>query len=378
MSRHLAWFFLAVLLLAVSAPLQALNYEVGGCKTGSSYVNFTTISAAVIGVPAGSKIQICPGVYPEQVTITQPLTLQGIAFNNASRAAITANADGAFAPNVSGLFGDFYAQVLVQNVNPPGPVNIIGITVDGAGINFACDGSEFLAGIFYASGTAGTVNGVTARNNQSSGCGYGVWAENAAGLNQSIVIENSSVHEGGVVTLTDQNPPTLAATIKGNFLTSSNQTYIEGYFEGITVAGVNGSVTGNVTTGGYSGITAGNGVYGGGGGTVTISQNTIADLQYAIFLVNSIGIISSNKIWNAQWPFTFAPYTTYPDGPTTIKGNTAMNSLEAVFFGTCPANLTLQGNIFNDAQVAFYRAPSVITGNALYSVDTIQAGSSCN
>ena len=378
MSRHLAWFFLAVLMLAVSAPLQALNYEVGGCKTGSSYVNFTTISAAVIGVPAGSKIQICPGVYPEQVTITQPLTLQGIAANNASRAVITVPVSASLAPNVGGLFGTFYAQVLVQNVNPAGPVNIIGITVDGAGINLSCDGSEFLAGIFYASGTTGTVNGVTARNNQSSGCGYGVWAENGAAPNQSIVIENSSVHEGGIVTLTDQNPPTLAATIKGNFLTSANQTYVEGYFEGITVAGVNGSVTGNVTTGGYSGITAGNGVYGGGGGTVTISQNTIADLGNGIFLVNSIGVISSNKIWNAQWPFTFVPQTTYPDGPTTIKGNIAMNSFEAVFFAGCPANLTLQGNIFNDAQVAFYRAPSVITGNALYNVDTVQAGSSCN
>ena len=378
MSRHLAWFFLAVLMLAVSAPLQALNYEVGGCKTGSSYVNFTTISAAVIGVPAGSKIQICPGVYPEQVTITQPLTLQGIAANNASRAVITVPVGVSLAPNVSGLLGAFYAQVLVQNVNPAGPVNIIGITVDGAGINLSCDGSEFLAGIFYASGTAGTVNGVTARNNQSSGCGYGVWAENGAGLNQSIVIENSSVHEGGIIALTDQNPPTLTATIKGNFLTSAYQTYNWNYFGGVAVAGANGSITGNVITGGWYGITAGNTIYGWGGGTVTISQNTLADLQSGIFLGNSIGVISSNKIWNAQWPFTFVPQTTYPDGPTTIKGNIAMNSFEAVFFAGCPANLTLQGNIFNDAQVAFYRAPSVITGNALYNVDTVQAGSSCN
>src|SRR2546430_9496133 len=52
-------------------------------------LNFTTISAAVAGVPAGSKIQICPGVYPEQVTITQPLTLQGIGSGNANRAVIT-------------------------------------------------------------------------------------------------------------------------------------------------------------------------------------------------------------------------------------------------------------------------------------------------
>jgi len=42
--------------------------------------------AAVIGVPAGSRIQICPRVYPEQVTITQPLTLEGIGSGNANRA----------------------------------------------------------------------------------------------------------------------------------------------------------------------------------------------------------------------------------------------------------------------------------------------------
>ena len=122
MSRHLVWLFLAVRMLTVNAPLHAKTYEVGGCKAGTGYVNFPTISAAVAGVPAGAKIQVCPGVYPEQVTITQPLTLEGITFNNASRSEITATANGAFAPNVSGLFGNFYAQVLVQNVNPPGPV----------------------------------------------------------------------------------------------------------------------------------------------------------------------------------------------------------------------------------------------------------------
>src|ERR1700686_518989 len=101
MSQRLSWFFLAMVLLAVSAPLQALNYEVGGCKTGASYVNFTTISAAVAGVPAGSKIQVCPGVYPEQVTIMQPLTLQGIASNNSNRAVIAVNPNGRLAPNVT-------------------------------------------------------------------------------------------------------------------------------------------------------------------------------------------------------------------------------------------------------------------------------------
>src|ERR1700674_4864998 len=166
MSRYFGWLFTMLVMLAVSAPLQALTYEVGGCKRGSGYVNFTTISAAVVGVPAGATIQVCPGVYPEQVTITQPLTLKGIASGNSNRAVITINPNGNLAPNVTSVIGEYlYAQVLVQNVNPPGPVNIIGITVDGTnGPQQGCTDASGFAGIFYASGTAGTVNEVTARN----------------------------------------------------------------------------------------------------------------------------------------------------------------------------------------------------------------------
>jgi pectin methylesterase-like acyl-CoA thioesterase len=196
MSRHVGWFSLTVVMLAVSSPLQALNYEVGGCKTGSGYVNFATISAAVAGVPAGSTILVCPGVYPEQVTITQPLTLQGIRSDNSNRAVITINPNGNLAPNVTSVIGEYlFAQVLVQNVNPPGSVNIIGITVDGTnGPQQGCTDANGFAGVFYASGTTGTVNEVTARN-QIGGCGLGagIWVENGAGPTLAITVENSSV-----------------------------------------------------------------------------------------------------------------------------------------------------------------------------------------
>jgi hypothetical protein len=376
MLRQRTWFFSAVVMLAVSAPLPALTYEVGGCKTVKSYVNFTTISLAVIGVPAGSTIEVCPGVYPEQVTITQPLTLKGIAFNNASRAVITMNPNGSLGPNVNGLLSEFYAQVLVQNVNPPGPVDLIGITVDGAGINFDCQGSEFLAGIFYASGTTGTVNAVTTRNQVSSGCGWGIWVENGDATNQSITIENSSAHPGGIVALTCQNPPTLAVTIKGNFVNGGVQTYEFDVFGAISVAGANGSITGNLVTGGQYGITTGNDDVCQGSGIVTASQNTVADLQIGTFLFNGSGVITSNKLSNVQYPFFIFANTTYTQSPTTIEDNTAMNSNQAVeFFYCATTDWTVKGNIFNDSQVAFYAAPSAITGNTLYNTDTIQTGS---
>ncbi len=373
MSRHLAWGFLAVVMLAVNVPLHAKTYEVGGCKTGASYVNFTTISAAVVGVPAGSKIEICPGVYPEQVTITQPLALEGITFGNASRAAITANPNGSFAPNVSGLFGDFYAQVLVQNVNPPGPVNITGITVDGAGITIACSGEgEFLAGIFYASGTSGTVNEVTGRNNQNNGCGFSIWVENGAATNQSITVENNSIHQGGIIAMTSQNPPSLTATIKGNFVASTSQTNNFNDFQGVAVVGANGSVTGNVITGGDRGIVFGNDNYfNGGSGTVNVSQNTVADIFSGIEFYGANGVISSNKLSQANLAFSFVD----PGDPVTLEGNTTMNSSQAVSFIACASESTITKNVFNDSQVAFRGIPSPIAGNSLYNIDTVVTGS---
>jgi hypothetical protein len=375
MRRQLAWWFLAATMLTVNAPLQAKTYEVGGCKTGASFVNFTTISSAVVGVPAGAKIEVCPGVYPEQVMITQPLTLEGITFNNASRAAITANPNGNFAPNVNGLFGAFYAQVLVQNVTPPGPVDITGITVDGTGITFACSGDgEFLAGIFYASGTSGTVDEVTGRNNQSNGCGFSIWVENADTTNQSVTIENNSSHQGGIVVLNSQNPPTLTATVKGNFVASTGQTNNFNGFQSIVVTGANGSITGNVVTGGDNGILVGNNnFFFGGGGTVNVSQNIVADMPfgYAMELWGATGNISSNQIADAYLAFEFLD----PSNPATVENNTTMNSVRVVDFVTCSNDWTMKKNVFEDSQIAFWGVPAPIAGNTLYNVDTVVTGS---
>jgi hypothetical protein len=373
MRRQMVWWFLGVGMLAANAPLQAKTYEVGGCKTGASFVNFTTISAAVAGVPAGATIEVCPGVYPEQVTITQPLTLKGITFNNASRASITANPNGSFAPNVIGLFGNFYAQVLVQNVNPPGPVNITGITVDGAGIILDCSGADFLAGIFYASGTSGTINEVTGRNNQSNGCGYSIWVENGDSTNQSATIENNSIHEGGIVVLAGQNPPTLTATVKGNFVASTSQSFAFNSFQSISVVAANGTISGNVVTGGSNGITVGNHNFLTGGGTVNVSQNTIADMPFgfAMNLYGSNGKITSNQMSDVNVGFV----TDYFSNPATIVGNTAMNTSRDVFVALCSNDWTMTNNVFNDSNVAYWGIPSPIAGNTLENVDTIVTGS---
>jgi hypothetical protein len=375
MSQRLSWFFLAMVLLAMSASLQALNYEVGGCKTGSGYVNFTTISAAVVAVPAGSKIQVCPGVYPEQVTITQPLTLQGIASGNANRAVITINPNGNLAPNVTSVIGEYlYAQVLVQNVNPPGPVNIIGITVDGTnGPQQGCTDANGFAGVFYASGTNGTVNEVTARN-QIGGCGLGagIWIENGAGPTQAITVENSSVRNmdgPGIHNVSDQTPATITATIKGNFITSANSLAGNIEAEGVWVLGGAGTVTNNFITGGSTGISNSGNIFG-PCCAITVSGNVLADipgtLGTAILYSPNGSTAQSNRISNVYTAFDLT-------GSATVKSNTSMNTAYGVLF-RCSAN-TVSGNTLNDSQFGFYQALSLITGNANYNIDTVQSGS---
>jgi len=375
MSRYFGWLFTIV---AVSAPLQALNYEVGGCKTGSSYVNFTTISAGVTGVPAGATIQICPGVYPEQVTITQPLTLKGIASGNANRAVITINPNGNLAPNVTSVtFGlPFYAQVLVQNVNPAGPVNIIGITVDGSGDNAGCS-AETLAGIFYASSTSGTVNEVTARNQVNGGCGWGIWVENGAASGETITIENSSVHNqgngsfgnigfgSGGISASSLSPPTLAATIRGNFFSNTGgDAGLGGPGGDAILSETNGEVSENVITSNPQFATSIFAYC----PSVVVSGNTVANNSSGFGIEIYPGCTAeSNKLSNVGYAIVAHSYAA-----TTIKSNTIKNTLCGISFGG-ESNGPISGNTLNDAFYGYanWGGPP-IGGNSLYNVDNVQ------
>src|SRR5450755_4911925 len=155
MTRHWIFSLLVSALIAASMPAHAKTYEVGNCI--ASLPKFSTIQGAVSSVPAGSIVEVCPGTYSEQVTISQPLTLRGVVVNNQDRPVIAPPPNG-LVKNVTSITGEpVAAQVLVGNVAPPGNVVLMGITVDGTGAEVqGCSATAALAGIFYASGTSGT------------------------------------------------------------------------------------------------------------------------------------------------------------------------------------------------------------------------------
>src|ERR1700684_2936226 len=120
---RILFLFTAVLLFGTHYTLAA-NFGVGTCEP--NLVSFSTISAAVAAVPAGSIIEVCPGLYPEQVNISKALTLEGITSGSSDQAIIAVPAAG-LVLDASG----FAVQVEVT----AGPVNITNMTVDAFGNN---------------------------------------------------------------------------------------------------------------------------------------------------------------------------------------------------------------------------------------------------
>jgi hypothetical protein len=364
--KYLRILFVFSLVFFMAHSALATTVAVGTCLP--KLVSFTSIQAAVMTVPPGSTIKVCPGTYNEQVTIAQPLNLVGVVSGNAARAVIAVPAAKGLQPNVTSAvtgvwlpyFAQFAAQVLVQT---PGPVNITDISVDGAGANLGCSTTlEWLAGIFYASGSSGTVNRVTTRNQLDQSCGNGIWVENGPPNTLTVTIENSNIHDfdyAGIFVGTAGYDSTLVTPIRGNSVYGAGGTYgIETFF-------VTGTVTGNVVTGGPVGI------FNQSGPTLatTISNNAVADVGTGITTGWEQGsLVKSNKISNASTGIDLQAIG------ITANYNTIFKTAIAIDFECDTDSVT--GNIINDAQVAYNRVGGGIApAGTLLNVDAVLGGS---
>lgn len=365
-------FALLALVLLVAQPLLAKTYYVGTCKTGA----YSTIGAAVAAVPAGSTIEVCPGTYPEQVVISQPLTLKGIVVDNSSQAVI-AVPSGGLVTTTSVRFGTIAAQIELT----AGPVNITGITVDGTASSSNCPSVKYAA-IFYASGSSGAMNEVETRNQNCSSValGMGVLAENGAGTTQSVTIENNNVNSNtyiGIYACSDQTPSTLSAYIKGNYVAS----VIVGI---VTDCNVTGSVSGNFVQSGVNGAgiqagspsspISGNTVIGGQQGIILLapaaaSTNIVNGSDFGIS-VYAAGSVTSNQIVNTSYTgvFILSP-------GATVKTNAITQTPYGIDFN-CKRG-TVSGNTINGAGTGLAEVPAGFTGvNNFYNVATLTTGCS--
>lgn len=272
---------------------------VGNCPNG---VHNITIQQAVNASGLTGTIDICPGTYPEQVTIIgKNLTLSGIPNGVLDSAVITAPTGG-IVQNATGVYGDpIAAQIFVQNAT----VNINHLTVDGA--NNQINGcAPDLVGIYYQN-SGGIVNDMAVRNQALSaslnGCqsGLGILSENGTAAALTLTIENSNV-----------------------------QTYQK---NGITVdgAGTTTTISNNYVVG--QGPTTGaaeNGIQVSDGATGTIKLNDVVDDVYSPSTVGASGIliydsgsltIHANTVSNTQFGIVI-----FSDGALNADDNTITNN----------------------------------------------------
>lgn len=362
---------LSIVLFLAARPAMASTFYVGSCHTGA----YSTIGAAVGDprVPAGSTIKICPQTYNEQVTISKPLILQGIAYQDQSQPVIAVPSGGLTTTSSISL-GVVAAQVEVT----AGPVNISGITVDGSASSNCPNSSDFFVGIFYTSGSSGTVNEVETRNQTCNVNGIGIAAENGAGTTQSITIENSnvsSVSNTGITAYSDQTPSTLNAYIKGNYLANFSNgivpdgtvagsvtgNFLDGGPTSLDVYGLSPSspITGNITNGGRIGITL--------AAPTHASGNTVSGASYGIWL-HAAAVASSNRVLNSG--------TTgiYLESPTASGSTVENNFITQTPYGielNCLTGITISGNSINGAGIGLDLIPTTFSGvgvNKFYNV----------
>ena len=315
------------------------NVVVGGCKPRLK--SFSTIQAAVSSVPPGSTVLVCPGTYPEQVTISQSLTLQGIADSNLDEAIITIPSGGAVA-NVNSIFSEpVSAQLLVQTT---GVVNISNITTDGTGGDSGC--TNWLAGIFYSSGSSGSLTRVRTRNQIDTNCGVGIWAENGGTSRTFLNLQASSVHDADLagVSVANGGSSVLNLEARGNYVSSNNS--VSGF--DMVVEGITGNLTDNDLGPALVGvfqftqglnITA-NGIVGDGIGVLLLGP---ANVQSNDILNSGVGVSIGSTGSNIQ------------------SNHITLSSLTAIEFSCNAGNVS--HNTINDAVVGLGDVPAGFNGN---------------
>ncbi len=303
-------FLVTSSVVVLSGSAFAATLAVGTCKPTAP--SFTTIQAAVNAAPSGAIIDVCPGTYPEQVTITKNLKLQGIATGQSNAAIIVPPATGLVNNTASLVDGSpIAAQVLVSGTPL---VTIANITVDGSN-NLGATCSFDPIGIYYQN-ASGTIN-ETAVQNQAltanlNGCqgGLGIYVESGGSGTSTVSITNNQVknfQKNGITA----NEIGTTVTVTGNTVIGQGPT--TGAAENSIQLGFGavGTVSANIVGddvwapdvfGDTGDAAAGILVYGSAG--VKISGNYVSNTQYGITVDSDVAdslpadgsVISGNHV----------------------------------------------------------------------------------
>jgi parallel beta-helix repeat protein len=373
-SKLILTIWLSAMALAFGAqPAASLTYIVGTCKSGT---HFSTIQAALDASPAPTTVEVCPDQYNEQLTITKPVTLEGIVSANSNQVRIY-TPSGGLKVNASVNTGDndlapAAAQIDVKNAT--GRVNLSNLNVNGiaSGLNGS---GVYVIGILYEQ-TAGTINHVVTLNqNGQQTVGWGIFLEGGSS-DPSVTVENCSQYnysQGAIWTIGTTDTPNLTAIIENNFASSPSQST----YNIVVEEGTNATVTGNVISGGLYGVYI-------GAAEGSVSSNTILGSQFGIGLTVDGVSVKSNKIYNT----VLAGISVDAPGlsASTVESNTIKSVTNPGQGGGTGIELNcsnvssslVHSNTIMDALVGYEDAPPGFAGtNTYYGVFTEIDHSAC-
>lgn len=383
-----------VCVVALTSHVMAATGQVGTCLSNVTKLG-SIIQNAVNNLPPHSTLFVCPGIYPEQVIVTQPITITGVKdpSSTADAAVIAAPSGGIIANTTSLATGASIAAQLLMDA-PSGTVNINNITVDG-GNNQITGCAPDLIGIYYRN-ASGTVNQVAAINQALStplnGCqsGLGIFVQSGLSLTSTVTVKNSYV--------ANYQKNGITGNEVGTTLTSSSNTVFG-----------QGPTTG----------AAENGIQFGFGATGSANSNTVMDNVYSTGTAAATGILvyasanvsaKSNTVGNSQLGISFdsdtpgsadngtitsnrVSATHLFDGidvcsnSNTVHNNTIIGSDESAVHldsacGSTGNSNTVTNNVINDSCAGILEDPgtagNTVGSNAFHNVtNTVATGPTC-
>jgi hypothetical protein len=313
------------------------------------------VAAAV----SGGTVLVCPGTYPEQVVITQPLTLRGLTLGVFGNQPVITVPVGGLVEQLG-----MAVQLEVTIVSGSGLVNINELVIDGTG---AETGAVPLLGMYYTN-ASGTVTNLTVRNQNPGG---GIEFAGSDDYLDTVALNNSTVENfsGWGIEVASMGSANFVGNLTSNSISSAMPNAVGIYYNfsdgtaqrnTITLTGggeysaglllgicfANMTARYNTVSGATTGISSSGSSY---FANMTIAHNTL--INNAV----GIGISTSND-----------------DGAPIINSNSITNSSVAGIDLGCNAYSTIEGNTFFGAPVGIANKAlgDKLAGNIYYNVPT--------
>ena len=363
MSPKNLWLAAAVgvygVLAGVTANGAAGATLVVGQKPSCEGVQFSKIQDAVNAASPGDTVQVCPGVYAEQVTVSKPLQLIG---NNGA----ILQPSGA-AANTTGLAsGQSIASILLIE-NTTG-VTVRNLTVDGseADIN-AC--SPDLIGVFFRN-ASGQLSRIAVRNVKLSSnfnscqSGSAILVQSSGGQTSVVDIDYNSIHDYQKNGIT-ANETGTQVTMEGNVVTGLGPT-MGAAQNGIQIGfGATGTIRHNTVANHIwspcvsldSCDATANNILVFQSDSVQINNNVAGVAQTGVAIVGNNAKVFDNQIYDSQ---IFDAVELIGNG-NTAERNTISHSDQAAVFVEGNSNV-IRDNVINEAAFGILKVAGS-TGN---------------